>query len=226
MGIDIRNSGSDDNAGTVDGNSPWYVPGGGTWQGTISNGSGQGTASGQTSGGATPVQPVISSPQWTHLIQSVQNALMSNGNAPSVGFSCDPKLNDMFAVDFTGFSFGTVNANGTPNIDILEDAVVAVGTMKRGRHGWESFDMALIDDQESDVVNIMHKMLDENQRNGTLFDMTVRFYDKLGNEKSVMYICDCEIVNIQTDPLNQATQNPNTPQKLVVEIFPKLVRYV
>ncbi|MNK96788.1 hypothetical protein D3C87_1170880 [compost metagenome] len=221
MGIDIRNSGTDssedeDTASSSGGPYGWHVTGPGN--------SSIGSSQGSTSGGATAA-PIPGSYQWNQLLQSVQNALNSNGNAPSVGFSCIPKLNDMFAVDFLGFNFGSVNVNGTPNIDILEDAAIAVGTMKRVRHGWETFEMAFLDDQESDVIRILHRQMDEQAAHGDMFDMTIRYYDKQGNETSTLYAVDCEVVNIQTDPLNMATQNPHTQQKLVVEIQPKLVRY-
>lgn len=223
MGIDIRNSGSDssDDGDTATSSSGgpygWMVNG----PGNSSIGSGQGS----TSGGASPAQPVIGSAHWNQLLQSVQNALNSNGNAPSVGFSCNPKLNDMFAVDFLGFNFGSVNVNGTPNIDILEDAAVAVGTMKRSRAGWEAFDMAFLDDQESDVIRIIHRQMDEQLAHGEMFDMTIRYYDRQGNETSTLYAVDCEIVAVETDPLNMATQHAHTQQKMVVTIQPKLIRY-
>lgn len=220
MGIDIRNSGtddSDDGASDPDaGNSPWYVPGGTT--------RGQINGSGQTSGGAQPV-PIPGSANWNQLLQNALNSLNSMGQAPSIGFSCNPKLNDLFAVDFLGFNFGSVNVNGTPNIDIMEDAVVAIGSIKRHKSGWAPIDIALLDDQESDVVRILHRQMDEQAAHGDMFDMTIRYYDKLGNETSTMYLVDCEVTEVETDPLNAATQNPHSPLKVVATIQPKLVRY-
>lgn len=224
MGIDIRNMGTDDSDdGAVDpnGNNPWYAPGGGTWQGTISNGSGQ--TSGQT-GGATPA-PVPGSANWNQLLQNIHNAINSNGMAPVLGFTGTAKLNDMFAVDFLGFNFGAVNAHGTPNIDIMEDATLAIGNMKRSKSGWAPFDLALMDDEESDVIRIVHRQMDEQAAHGDMFDMTVRYYDKQGNETSTMYLVDCEFIEVTTEPLNMATQVPNTPLKMFVTVQPKLVRY-
>lgn len=221
MGIDIRNSGTDDSADPdVGADNPWYAPGG-IYHGTINTG--HTSSSGQT-GGATAA-PVPGSHQWNQLIQNIQNSINSNGMSASIGFTNNPKLNDMFAVDFLGFNFGSVNVNGTPNIDIMEDAAVAIGGMKRTRAGWEPFDMAFLDDEESDVIRIMNRQMDEQVMHGDLFDMTVRYYDKLGNETSTMYLVDCEIDGIETDPLNAATQNPNSPLKVVATIRPKLVRY-
>lgn len=220
MGIDIRNSGTDDSADPdVGADNPWYAPGG-IYHGTInSNGT---VSSGQT---GTVSAPVPGSANWNQLLQNALNSINSNGTASSIGFTNNPKLNDMFAVDFLGFNFGSVNVNGTPNIDIMEDAAVAIGGMKRARSGWEPFDMAFLDDEESDVVRIMNRQMDEQAMHGDLFDMTIRYYDKLGNETSTMHLVDCEIVGIETDPLNAATQNPNSPLKVVATIQPKLVRY-
>jgi len=219
MGIDIRNMGSDDSDdGAVDPSSgPWYAPGG-TGRGQL-NGSGQ--SSGQTPGAI----PVPGSPNWNQLLQNAINSMNSMGQAPIIGFSNTPKLNDMFAVDFLGFNFGAVNAAGAPNIDVMEDAVVAIGAMKRNRSFWEPFDMALLDDEESDVVRIIHRQVDEQVAHGDMFDMNVRYYDSQGNETSTMHLVDCEIIGVETDPLNMATQQPNTPLKVVVTIQPKLIRY-
>lgn len=221
MGIDIRNSGSDAETGPVDPEQPsggWWVP---TGSGILG---GQASTSGQTSGGATPA-PVPGSHQWNQLIQNIQNSINSYGTAPSIGFTNTPKLNDMFAIDFLGFNFGSVNAAGTPNIDIMEDAAVAIGGIKRGRHAWEPFDLALLDDEESDVIRIIHRQMDEQLAHGDMFDMNIRYYDKQGNETSTMHLVDCEFIEVETDPLNMATQNPNSPLKVVVTIQPKLVRY-
>lgn len=223
MGIDIRNSGTDDSDdGAVDpnGNSPWYAPGG--------IGRGQITGQGSTPGAqpASPgAPPTPGSQQWNQLLQNIHNAIASSGTAPSIGFTGTAKLNDMFAVDFLGFNFGSVNAHGTPNIDIMEDAVIAVGSMKRHKTGWAPFDLAFMDDEESDVIRIIHRQLDEQAVHGDMFDMTVRYYDKQGNETSTMYLVDCEFIEVETDPLNMATQQPHTPLKLVVTVQPKLVRY-
>lgn len=221
MGIDIRNMGTDDSDdGTASPDYGWSVTG----PGNSSIGSGQGTTSGQTSGGATPA-PVPGSAQWNQLLQNIHNAITSNGNAPVIGFTGTPKLNDMFAVDFLGFNFGSVNAHGTPNIDIMEDAVMAIGSMKRQKSGWEPFDLALMDDEESDVVRIINRQMDEQAMHGDMFDMTIRYYDKQGNETSTMYLVDCEFVELDTDILNMATQHPNTPLKCIAKVQPKLVRY-
>lgn len=222
MGIDIRNMGTDDSDdGASDPNQStggWWVPSG---TGVLG---GQGTTSGQTSGGATPA-PAPGSAQWNQLLQNIHNAITSNGTAPVIGFTGTPKLNDMFAVDFLGFNFGSVNAHGTPNIDIMEDAVMAIGSMKRQKSGWEPFDLALMDDEESDVVRIINRQMDEQAMHGDMFDMTIRYYDKQGNETSTMYLVDCEFVELDTDILNMATQHPNTPLKCIAKVQPKLVRY-
>lgn len=220
MGIDIRNMGtdsSDDGASDPNQSSGgWWVPSG---TGVLG---GQGTTSGQT-GGATPVQP--GSAHWNQLLQNIQNAINSQGTAPAIGFTGTAKLNDMFAVDFLGFNFGSVNAHGTPNIDIMEDAVIAVGSMKREKSGWAPFDLAMMDDEESDVIRIIHRQMDEQAAHGDMFDMTIRYYDKQGNETSTMYLVDCEFTEVNTDPLNMATQQSNTPLKLIATVQPKLVRY-
>ncbi|MNI83105.1 hypothetical protein D3C73_1398830 [compost metagenome] len=82
-----------------------------------------------------------------------------------------------------------------------------------------------MDDEESDVVRIIHRQMDEQAIHGDLFDMTIRYYDKQGNETSTLYLVDCEFVELDTDPLNMATQQPNTPLKCIVSVQPKLVRY-
>lgn len=218
MGLDIRSGGSDgespDDQGTSSSGHSWSVSGPG--------GSSIGSSQGSTSSGSIPGP---GSPHWNNLVQNAINAINSMGQAPTVGFSNSPKLNDLFAVDFLGFNFGAVNATGTPNIDILEDAIVAIGSMKRHKSDWEPFDMAFLDDEESDVVRIIHRQMDEQVAHGDVFDMTIRYYDKQGNETSSMYLVDCEIVAIETDPLNMASQHPHNPQKIVVTVQPKIVRY-
>ena len=215
MGIDIRNMGIDpDEDGTTSPN-----PSRSTGGGNSSIGSGQGS----TSSGPVPGMP--GSPQWNQIVQNIQNSINSYGTAPTIGFANTPKLNDLFAVDFLGFNFGSVNASGTPNIDIMEDATVAVGALKREKHGWNAFDIALIDDEESDVIRIVHRQMDEQSAHGDMFDMNIRFYDKQGNETSTAYLVDCEFIAVETDPLNAATAHPHTPQKVVVTVIPKLVRY-
>lgn len=216
MGIDIRNMGTDpDEGGTTSSDPSWSMSG----PGNSSIGSG---VPGSTSGGSAPG---VGSHQWNQILQNIHNSINSYGTAPTIGFANTPKLNDLFAVDFLGFNFGSVNAAGTPNIDIMEDAIVAVGSLKRDRSGWCPFDIALIDDEESDVIRIVHRQMDEQSTNGEMFDMNIRFYDKQGNETSTAYLVDCEFTAIETDPLNMATAHPHTPQKVVVTVHPKLVRY-
>lgn len=213
MGIDIRTP-ADEDEDEASG-SPWYTPGG--------LGRGIVNGSGQASGQAT--SPTSSSQQFNQLLQNAINALNSNGQAPAIGFSGTAKTADMFAVDFLGFSFGSVNAHGSPNIDIMEDAVVAIGGMKRHRSGWAPFDMALLDDQESDVLRIIHRQMDEQAAHGVMFDMTVHFYDPQGTESSTLHLVDCEFVEVETDPLNQQQRAVGQPLKVIVTVQPKLVRY-
>lgn len=217
MGIDIRTPADEDEDDAS--GSPWYAPGG-LGRGIV-NGSGQ--TSGQASGQAT--SPSSSSQQFNQLLQNAINALNSNGQAPATGFTGTAKTADMFAVDFLGFNFGSVNAHGSPNIDIMEDAVVAIGGMKRERGGWAPFDMALLDDQESDVVRIIHRQMDEQAAHGDLFDMTIHYYDPQGTESSTMYLVDCEFIEVETDPLNQQQRAVGQPLKVVVTVQPKLIRY-
>lgn len=222
MGIDIRSSSTDnadDGAADPSTGSPWYAPGG-LGRGTI-HGSGQtsgGTASTNTS--ATP-----GTAQWQQLMQNIQAAIASNGTAPSIGFTGTAKTADMFAVDFLGFNFGAVNVNGTPNIDIMEDAVIAIGGMKRTKSGWAPIDMALMDDQESDIVRIIHRQMDEQAAHGDMFDMTIHYYDQHGTETSTVYLVDCEFAEVETDPLNMSQRAVGQPLKVIATIQPKLVRY-
>lgn len=220
MGIDIRSAGSDEGVGTDPVSQDPNSPSTGGWAtGQVGNLS-AGPSHRQT--GANPNWAVPGSPSW--VAQNIQAIMSSQGQSQIIGLTTTPKLNDAFSIEFIGFHFTPINQGGFDNADVLEDAVIAVGCLKRTVNQWEPVDVVFLDDQQSDVIRIIHQQMDyQAQSQG--FDLIIHHYDKHGNPQSRTTLLDCEIAAVETDAVNAATQQPDTPLRIILTIKPRCVRY-
>ncbi|MNC27480.1 hypothetical protein D3C75_756520 [compost metagenome] len=215
-GVDIR-TGSDPDADKATGqasNSGGYI--GGT-------GNSGGYAGNPPSSGGNASIGAGSLPYNSAAIQNLLSSIAQLGARPLSGFT--NKVTNSFGIQFVGFDgFNIVSGQGYKDSEVLEEQVIAMTSIGRNKEGWQPFDIAILDDEESDVLNILnHQMTGQTTMNAD-FDMIIEFYDKQGNTTATTYVYGCVIEEFTTDPVNAA--NPSSQDmKVIVSVRPRSVSF-
>lgn len=212
-GVDIR-SGSDNS----DPDSGMASP-----QGTTTGNSGGYAGSAGNSGGYASIGSG-SLPYNSAAIQNLLNSIAQMGTQSLSGFT--NKITHSFGIQFVGFDgFNVVSAQGYKNNEVLEEQSIAMTSISRSvKEGWQPFDLAFLDDEESDVLNILNHQLNGQLANQESFDMIIEFYDKQGNTTATTYAYGCTIEEFSTDPINAGNPS-NADMKVIVTVRPRSVSF-
>lgn len=218
-GVDIRSGG--DNSSDA-GQDPAAGSGGSyQTQGSVSSGTTSGGFTWTSTGGGLGSLGTI--PNTNQAVQQLLAALGQMGTQSLSGFT--NKKTNLFSMQFIGFDgFGVVSASGYENREVLDEQAVAMASITRSKAGWSSIDIMIMDDDASDVLNILNHQFNVQISNAETFDMILEHYDDQGNQTATTYLYGCTIDEFASDPLNAASSN-KSDMKVILTITPRTVTF-